>query len=159
MLSFLKMLLGEGASIGGRVDANEVDLYAHAAMFEPDELAMAAANRAHRAVFLQLLAEKGVWIIMRLDQGLYEGDLHVLEYEEGDRLVLPVFSSLPEASAFLHTIEMMELLPFQYLHVPTSFLTHNDLTSHKVIFNPFAGATTEIAESDIAALRNWYEGY
>jgi hypothetical protein len=37
--------------------------------------------------------------------------------------------------------------------VPASVLTHNDLSQHKVIMNPYAGASTEIQDPDILALR------
>lgn len=158
MLSFFSKLFNLGMDDATPVDQNSVEMYLQEGTWqEPDELAVAATNRAHRGDFLSLLAQRGMWVLIRLDQGEYEGDIHLMEYEDGGRTVLPIFSSLYEAVAFLHTVDLTEMLPVQYLHVTTAFLTHNDLSQHKVIMNPFAGATTEIQEPDINALREAYE--
>lgn len=152
MLSFFKMLLSrpDDANDQAAGDAYMEQVDPHA----PDDLAIAAVNRGNRAQFIELLATQGVWVIIRLDQSEYEGDVHLLEYDEGDRAVLPVFSSLYQAGAFVHTVDISEMLPLQYLHVPATFLTHNDLSQHKVVLNPFAGATTDIQEPDLQVLRN-----
>lgn len=156
MLSFIRMLFNSPDDASGQAaaasDAYVEQIDAHA----PDDLAIAAVNRGSRSQFIELLATHGVWVIIRLDQAEFEGDVHLLEYDEGDRRILPIFSSVFEAAAFVHTIDISEMLPLQYMHVPASFLTHNDLSGHKVVMNPYAGATTEIQEPDLAGLRSMF---
>lgn len=157
MLSFLRHLTGLNLDEATVFNRDSADSYL--SQFdgqEPDDLAIAAVNRGNRGLFIQLLAHQGLWLALRLDRGEYEGDLHVLEYEEADRRVLPVFSSLPEAMAFVHTVDMSELLALQYMHVSAAFLSQNDLSHHKIVMNPYAGATTEITEPDLQALRSLY---
>ncbi|GEM_PF-4781798 len=155
MLDFLKYLMGDGPDDVTVYDQATAEGYLH--QFdpaEPDDMAIAAVNRGNRSQFVQLMAQRGVWVIVRLDQGEFAGDIRLLEYEEGDRFVLPVFSSLFEAMAFVYTVELGEMVPLQYMRVPASVLTHNDLSQHKVVMNPYAGASTEIQFPDIQALRN-----
>ena len=80
-------------------------------------MAIAAVNRGNRSQFVQLMAQRGVWVIVRLDQGEFAGDIRLLEYEEGDRFVLPVFSSLFEAMAFVYTVELGEMSLATYVGV------------------------------------------
>ena len=156
MLTFLNYLFGGG--LDDQVfDGSTVDSYLHDSANEPDDLALAAVNRGNRATFIQLLAERGLWLVVRLDVAQFEGDVHLLEYEENERRVMPIFSSLYEAWAFIHTIDISQMVPLQYLHVNSLFLTHNDLTGYKVVMNPFAGATTELQEPDVQALRVLWE--
>lgn len=155
MLTFLKYLMGDGLDDVTVYDQGTAEAYLH--QFdpaEPDDMAIAAVNRGNRSQFVQLMAQRGVWVIVRLDQGEFVGDIRLLEYEEGDRFVLPVFSSLFEAMAFVYTVELGEMVPLQYMRVPASVLTHNDLSQHKVVLNPYAGASTEIQDPDIQALRS-----
>lgn len=155
MLTFLKYLMGDGLDDVTVYDQSTAEGYLH--QFdpaEPDDMAIAAVNRGNRSQFVQLMAQRGVWVIVRLDQGEFAGDIRLLEYEEGDRSVLPIFSSLFEAMAFVYTVELGEMVPLQYMRVPASVLTHNDLSQHKVIMNPYAGASTEIQDPDVQALRN-----
>lgn len=152
MLSLLKFLFGAGPD-EAVVDGASVDSYLDTSANEPDDLALSAVNRGNRARFIELLAERGMWLVVRLDVAQFEGDIHLLEYEESERRVMPIFSSLYEAWAFIHTIDISQMVPLQYLHVNAMFLTHNDLGGYKVVMNPFAGATTELQEPDIQSLR------
>lgn len=120
-----------------------------------DDLAAATNDRAHRPHFLQLIIERGVWAIVRLDEGGPEDGVHFLQYEEGPARVLPIFSSAEHASAFIHSTEFSELLPLQCIHVPADFLVMNDLSDLQVVMNPRAAATTEINYTDLATLRNY----
>lgn len=156
MLSFLKYLFGQGPD-DAVYDESSADSYLNDSANEPDDLALAAVNRGNRTTFIQLLAERGLWLVVRLDAAQFEGDVHLLEYEENERRVMPIFSSLYEAWAFIHTIDISQMVPLQYLHVNSMFLTHNDLTGYKVVMNPFAGATTEVQEPDLQALRALWE--
>lgn len=152
MLSLLKYLFGEGPDDAVH-DAASADTYLHDSANEPDDLALAAVNRGNRSTFVQLLAERGMWLVVRLDAAQFEGDVHLLEYEENERRVMPIFSSLYEAWAFIHTIDIGQMVPLQYMHVNSLFLAHNDLSGYKVVMNPYAGATTEVGEPDLQALR------
>lgn len=154
MLWILKYLFGEGPDEASTYDQTAADVYLHETANQPDDLALAAVNRGNRTRFVELIVECGVWVAVRLDSAQFEGDIHILEYEENERRVLPIFSSLYEAWAFVHTVDISQIVPLQYLHVNVLFLTHNDLAGFKVVMNPFAGATTEIQEPDIIALRN-----
>ena len=156
MLSLLKYLFGEGSD-EAVYDAPDADNYLQDAANEPDDLALSAVNRGNRTRFVELLVERGMWIIIRLDVAQFEGDVHLLEYDENDRRVMPIFTSLYEAWAFIHTVDISQMVPLQYMHVSALFLTHNDLSGYKVIMNPFAGATTEIQEPDLQALRTTIE--
>lgn len=124
-------------------------------LMQADELAGAAADRSHRGHFLQVLLERGLWGVVRLDrESNVDNELHFLEYEEGATRVLPVFSSPEQATAFIHTTEFSELLPLQCLHVPAQFLVMNDLSDLRVIMNPRSGTSTEIGYPDLLSLRN-----
>ena len=147
-----KYLFGEGPD-DAVYDAQTAETYLEEAANQPDDLALAAVNRGNRTQFVQLLAERGMWLVVRLDVAQFEGDVHLLEYEESERRVMPIFSSISEAWAFVHTVDISQMVPLQYLHVNAMFLTHNDLGGYKVVMNPFAGATTEIQEPDLQALR------
>ncbi len=151
MFNFLKYLFGDGPD--DAVYESSVETYLEDAANEPDDLALAAVNRGNRSRFIELLAERGIWLVVRLDAAQFEGDVHLLEYEENERRVMPIFSSLYEAWAFVHTIDISQIVPLQYLHVNALFLTHNDLSGFKIIMNPFAGASTELQEPDLASLR------
>lgn len=154
MITFLKYLMGDGPDDVSVYDQATAEAYLHHLdPTAPDDMAIAAVNRGNRSQFVQLMAEHGVWVIVRLDQGEFVGDIRLLEYEEGDRAVLPIFSSLFEAMAFVYTVDLGEMVPLQYMRVPASVLTHNDLSQHRVIMNPYAGASTEIQDPDIQALR------
>lgn len=154
MIGFLKYLMGGGVDDVTMYDQTTAEEYLHHLdPTQPDDLAIAAVNRGNRTQFISLMADRGVWVIVRLDQGEFVGDIRLLEYEEGDRNVLPIFSSLFEAMAFVYTIDLGEMVPLQYMRVPCSVLTHNDLSQHKVVMNPYAGASTEITDPDIQALR------
>lgn len=152
MLSLLKYLFGEGPD-DAVYDESSADSYLDNSANEPDDLALSAVNRGNRSKFIELLADRGLWVVVRLDAAQYEGDIHLLEYEESERRVMPIFSSLYEAWAFIHTIDISQMVPLQYLHVNAMFLTHNDLGGYKVVMNPFAGATTELQEPDVQSLR------
>ena len=159
MLRFIKFLFSHGVDESQALDRQGAEVYLDEyGIDEPDDLALAAVNRGNRAQFVQFLAERGMWLITRLDIGEYEGDVHLLEYEEGERNILPVFSSLAEAMAFVHTVDLSEMLALQYMHVSAEFLTHNDLSHHKIVMNPFAGATTEISPPDIQNLGQFFHG-
>ena len=120
-----------------------------------DAVAGAASDRTHRPHFLQLVIEHGIWAIVRLDESVSERDVHFLQYEDGPANVLPVFSSMEHASAFIHSTEFSELLPLQCIHMPADFLVMNDLSDLRVIMNPRASTTTEIGSTDLATLRNY----
>lgn len=151
MVSLLKYLFGQGSD-EAVFDDSSADNHLHNSAVEPDDLALAAVNRGNRTRFIELLADRGMWVVVRLDAAQHEGDIHLLEYEESERRVMPIFSSLHEAWAFVHTIDISQMVPLQYLHVNVMFLTHNDLSGYKVVMNPFAGATTELQEPDIQLL-------
>ena len=152
MFNLLKYLFGEGPD-EAVFDQSAADAYLQQVATEPDDLALAAVNRGNRTQFIQLLCDRGMWVVVRLDAAQFEGDIHLLDYEENERRVMPVFTSLYEAWAFVHTVDISQIVPLQYLHVGAMFLTHNDLAGYKVVMNPFAGATTELQEPDINALR------
>lgn len=154
MLTLLKYLFGAGPDDATTYNDSSTDGYLHEAASEPDDLALSAVNRGNRSRFIELIMQQGLWVVVRLDAAQFEGDVNILEYEESERRVLPVFSSLYEAWAFIHTVDISQMVPLQYLHVNALFLTHNDLSGFKVVMNPFAGATTEIQEPDLLALRN-----
>lgn len=152
MFGLLRYLFGEGPD-DAVFNESAAESYLQDAASGPDDLALAAVNRGNRSRFVELVAERGVWLVVRLDAAQFEGDIHLLEYEENERRVMPIFSSLYEAWAFIHTIDISQMVPLQYLHVNALFLTHNDLSGFKVVMNPFAGATTELQEPDLQALR------
>lgn len=152
MLSLLRYIFGDGPD-DAVFDQSAADAYLQQVATEPDDLALSAINRGNRSQFIQLLAERGMWVVVRLDAAQFEGDVHLLDYEENERRVLPIFTSLYEAWAFVHTVDISQIVPLQYMHVGAMFLTHNDLAGYKVVMNPFAGATTELQEPDLNALR------
>lgn len=152
MRGLMGYLFGE-VSDEAMFDESSADTFLAESASDSDDLALAAVNRGNRTRFVEQLAARGVWLVVRLDAAQFEGDVHLLEYEENDRRVLPLFSSLYEAWAFVHTIDISQMVPMQYLHVNALFLTHNDLSSFKIVLNPFAGATTEIQEPDLQSLR------
>lgn len=129
MLSLLKFLF-QGSDEA--VNDGPGEGYLDEAANEPDDLALSAVNRGNRTRFIELVAERGVWLVVRLDAAQFEGDIHLLEYEENERRVMPVFSSVYEAWAFIHTIDISQMVPLQYLHVNALFLTHNDLSRFKI---------------------------
>ena len=154
MLSFFKRFFSVPDDVvpfsmtdGDRLD-NAPDSYA-------DAVAGAASDRSHRPHFLQLVIERGIWAIVRLDESSNERDIHFLQYEDGPARILPVFSSMEHASAFIHSTEFSELLPLQCVHVPADFLVMNDLSDLRVVMNPRASTTTEIGYTDLATLRNY----
>ena len=82
MLTFLKYLMGDGPDDVTVYDQSTAEAYLH--QFdpaEPDDMAIAAVNRGNRSQFVQLMAQRGVWVIVRLDQGEFAGDIRLLEYE------------------------------------------------------------------------------
>jgi len=164
MLTFLKYLMGDGPDDVTVYDQSTAEGYLH--QFdpaEPDDMAIAATRdksiHYRAATSLGEIGDARAIPALREmagafpDQGEFAGDIRLLEYEEGDRFVLPIFSSLFEAMAFVYTVELGEMVPLQYMRVPGSVLTHNDLSQHKVVLNPYAGASTEIQDPDIQALR------
>jgi hypothetical protein len=123
---------------------------------QTDDLASAASDHRYRAHFLQLLLERGLWGIVRLDrESNQDNEVHFLEYEDGPSRILPMFSSPEHATAFIHTTEFSELLPLQCIHVPAQFLVINDLSGLRVIMNPRSGTSTEIGYGDLLSIRNY----
>ena len=155
MLSFFKPFFSVEPDDVVPFSMTEGDRLENAPGSYADAVAGAANDRTHRPHFLQLVIEQGIWAIVRLDESVSERDVHFLQYEDGPARILPIFSSMEHASAFIHSTEFSELLPLQCIHMPAQFLVMNDLSELRVVMNPKASTTTEISYTDLVTLRNY----
>lgn len=151
MSSFWKRLFGGS---GDRKEAEAQEFFISTKATEPDELASLAKEKERRREFLEKLAAKGVWVVMEVPaEGFDPKNTQFLDYFDGDIHVVPMFSSMEHAGAFLRQIPHARITPYHCLGISASFLVHNDFSRSRLLLNPKSDAETEITSQELEVLK------